>query len=603
MVLIVGIDFGTTNVRVSYLDPDSGRGSSSSLIGRDGVSVIMPAVIAFRRLPGGNVTIEVGEDADELVDDNNTLVIRNIKRWAVGSDHYVSEHLERSLEENGDSWPTWWDPVNRNVRLWNTTMKIEDVIQLILEKAVKRADLERAVAEWRAGCPVNSDLTYRKALISALSALGCTGRVEWTSEEPLLLLAFGMEANYLSNGSYLVYDIGGGSFDCAIAEISDGYMTVLSEEGIPTLGGVNIDEALTKELRYEGRPNALRVAKEQLSSDPGESIQLLGGYTLTNELITSVLEDEGFIDRTLEAALAAYRRAKLTWKRERHKGSPPMGTELDASSISGAHRSVWSLDYDDMVQDIDCVLLVGGPTQMPFFRDQLGQRLGEGTKIVTADDMVREAGRLDITQAALTVLSHGACYTFDQHHSPVTLDRIPASITLTVTDGESTSEDIYEAFHKLPFENPMADHVGPWTSLNSKGEKTYSVLIETADGEYVAHWGPSDMRMPRNGYRGPRSSGVRLALDRLGRVFVEVSAISEGMNLEEIANRSDVRIPFRLPRNPPVRILRDPFWQTELQKEKIRALYAEQEKYEAEKRAILHRNITDNPFGYGERSG
>ncbi len=356
---IVGIDFGTTNVRICEWEADSNQPTSSSRVGSGAVSSVMPAVIAFSRLPGGEVSIEIGEEADERNDDSDTrVVIQNIKRYAVGSDEYVSQHLEWSLKEEDDPWPTWWDPDSRSVRLWNKTMPVEEVIKKILKEAITRAGPEGAAAEWRTGCPVNSDLTYRKALISALTDLGCAGKIQWITEEPLLLLTLGMKIGSLEDGSYLVYDLGGGSFDCAIADISDGEMSVLSEEGIPTLGGMNIDDLLRKKLNYDGPPNQLRFAKEQLSSNPGTPVPLPGGRPLTQEDVNSVLEDERFVEKTLMSMLDAYKKAKLLWKRERHTEADPIGENLEEGSVADSYKSVWSLNYDDMKEDIDRVLLV-----------------------------------------------------------------------------------------------------------------------------------------------------------------------------------------------------------------------------------------------------
>ncbi len=379
-------------------------------------------------------------------------------------------------------------------------------------------------------------------------------------------------------------------------------MSVLSEEGIPTLGGMNIDDLLRKKLNYDGPPNQLRFAKEQLSSNPGTPVPLPGGRPLTQEDVNSVLEDERFVEKTLMSMLDAYKKAKLLWKRERHTEADPIGENLEEGSVADSYKSVWSLNYDDMKEDIDRVLLVGGPTQSPYFRNQLSRIFGN-EKIMTAEDLTQAAGRADVPDPALTAISHGACYTYNQQYIPVTLDRIPASITLTVTDGNSISEDRYEAFYKLPFNKPMADHVGQWVSLGSGGEKTYSVLIETADGDYVHRSEPTDMRMPREGYRGPLSAGVRIIVDRLGRIWVEIASISEGIDLQSIKDRHDLRNPFRLTPNQPVPILSNPFWQTEIQRTKINELYEEQRKYDYERAAILHHNITYNPFGYGERSG
>ena len=78
---IVGVDFGTTNVRIAVWD-SSEPNSVPQPVEFDG-STTMPAVIAFQRQPNGDVSTVVGVGADGLEDGDDTLVVRNIKRWAV----------------------------------------------------------------------------------------------------------------------------------------------------------------------------------------------------------------------------------------------------------------------------------------------------------------------------------------------------------------------------------------------------------------------------------------------------------------------------------------------------------------------------------------
>ena len=584
MKKIVGIDFGTTNVRIAQWDVDSEQNPTSSLIGRGG-GITMPAVIAFRRQPGGNVTTDVGEDADQLPDGPDVQVIRNIKRWALGSDPYVHYQLEGRLDQQDDPWPTWWDPDSRSVRLWNKTVPVQEVIRLIVKEALIRANLDGDVTEWRAGCPVSSDLTYRKALIAALADVGCSGKIRWIAEEPVLLLALGAQIGSLQDGAYLVYDLGGGSFDCAIAEISGGHITVLSEEGLPTLGGMNVDDALKARLLYEGSDQILRVAKELVSSGSNTRAPLPGGYTLTTQDVEIALEEGRFAEKTLFAALDAYKKAKLLWKRPDE--APPIGESL-------GNKSVWSLNYEDMVRDIDKVLLVGGPTRSPYFRNQLDEVFGK-EKIETTEELVRAAGREDINEATLTALSHGACYMHDDQYVPITVDRIPATITLRVTDG--SSGDRYEAFQKLGWGNPMMSttpmtpHKGEWVAIPSLSDRSehkiysYSVSIDSPDGDSLYAPISREMRLPSEGPTRPRVDRIRIILDCLGGVWGELEA---GMS-------SPIR--ERVP------IAQSPIWQTEIQREKMEHLYEEQKRHEENEANRLHRNLTSNPFGWQSDPG
>ena len=525
MKKIVGIDFGTSNVRITQWDADSGENSSSCQIGSIS-PFTMPTVIAFQRQPDGKVITTYGEDADALDDRAPDVeVIRNIKRWVLTSDDYVRQQVLWHLAQRDQSPPEWWDFETRSIRIWDEDVKGEDAIKQILKEAISRSGLAGAAAEWRAGCPVDSNLAYRNVLVSALDELGCTGRINWIAEEPLLLLTLGRAINSLEDGlRCLVYDVGGGSFDCAIVDANDDQLIVLASEGLP-VGGTDIDDMLMKHLDYDGPDQFLRVAKEQLYSEGApEEINLGGGQTLSRNDVENVLE--GFMNETMRAIMNAYNKAQL---------------QIRGSATYGGRQSEL---IESMRNEIDRVLVVGGPTHMPYFATKLKETFGYD-KVVEAEDLTLAADRGDIPDARLTALSHGACYMYDRdvvrdrrvenRYTPLTVDRIPAKITLSVTDGSTTVQDSYQPFQRLPFRPPTDPHVGDMifrravnegevSALDPIVDSAYSVLIEDADGQEIGHWGPIEMRMPRDGYTGPRADRIRLVVDRLGRVGVELGA-------------------------------------------------------------------------------
>ena len=126
-------------------------------------------------------------------------------------------------------------------------------------------------------------------------------------------------------------------------------------------------------LKYEGPPWDLRSAKEQLSSERTDEVELDNGHIISRQDVDDVLTKGEFIPKTLMAALDTYKRAKLLWNRT--EGSPPYG-----EIISGG--TVWSLQIEDMARDIDRVLVIGGPTLMPYFPGKLRQVFGD-EKIVS----------------------------------------------------------------------------------------------------------------------------------------------------------------------------------------------------------------------------
>ena len=121
---IVGVDFGTSNVRIATWDDESQLAPRSILIGKGEGAATMPAVIAFQR----DAPPLVGEAADELTDgaDADTVVVRNIKRWALTSDLYVDSHLK---EISKVTPPCWWNEETRCVKAFGEEFPVWDVIR------------------------------------------------------------------------------------------------------------------------------------------------------------------------------------------------------------------------------------------------------------------------------------------------------------------------------------------------------------------------------------------------------------------------------------------------------------------------------------------
>ena len=325
----------------------------------------MPVVVALQRRDDGTVSTVVGEDADSLEDGANTLVIRNIKRWALSSDAYVKWRLEVIETEA----PTWWNSEAGCVEAWEQQFQVRDLMAAILKEATGRAGLPERF-EWRAGCPAQAGHEYRSLLAGVLSDIAGQGRVEWVIDEPVLFLAAAQrnidpDSGFRLEGSYLVYDLGGGSFDCALVEVRDtGEMIVYGADGDPLLGGSNIDRELA--TRFNGAENLLRLAKEQVSPE-NPSVPFGGAVALTWDDVESQLKDGKFVQRSLMAMRDAYISARTVID------GKDSGTDEETGKLS----FVWQLGYEDMARDIDGVIMFGGPTRSPFFSQGLGRWFGD----------------------------------------------------------------------------------------------------------------------------------------------------------------------------------------------------------------------------------
>ena len=542
---IVGIDFGTTNVRISTWDPDDPNAGlpQSRLIGR-GDTTVMPVVVALRKQADGEVTLVVGEDADTLESGPETIVIRNIKRWALSGDSYVKWRLEISETER----PTWWNAEEGCVEAWEQHFQVSDLVSAVVAEAVSRAGLPDRF-EWRAGCPVQSGFDYRSMLAGVLTNLAGQGNVSWVVDEPILFLAAAQrnidpDSDFKLQGSYLVYDLGGGSFDCALVEVRDtGEMIVFGADGDPLLGGSNIDRELAS--KFTGAENLLRLAKEQLSPD-NPRIPFGGSVDLTWDSVESELKEGKFVQRSLMAMRDAYISGKtVVW-----------GESSAADAETGQMSFVWQLGYDDMKRDVDGVIMFGGPTRSPYFAQNLGRWFGDA-KVMQARDLIG-----GVADPELTGVSMGACYFPSGHNFQQVPSRLPYRVALENTSTGRDEDRVEYRPHQYFVDSfqPAEQFESPWLPQERDNPQEYELTIIDPDGVVLERQHVDSYLFPEN--RQP-ATGLRLVIDRLGPVYVEKK--SEGIGL---------------PWNKKFTMVENPPWQTEEQREMLEALRLRQREHE-----------------------
>ena len=503
---IVGVDFGTSNVRIATWDSESQPSPVSARIGPSDAST-MPAVIAFQR----DAPPVVGQAADERTDNADTVVVRNIKRWALSSDRYVDSHLQVNRVQP----PGWWNHDTRCVETpWGESFPVWDVIRQIMQEAFRRAGPSLAELggefQWRAGCPVQADLEYRSRLAELLSEFGSGNAVTSVVEEPVLFLVLARQMRALLPGcSYLVYDLGGGSFDSALAEVSDdGRMTVYASQGNPTLGGSLIDEMLTNRLGYTGRSDLLRVAKEQLHPSNDSTVDVDLDTALSWDDLTDVLRKDLFLEKTHVAMREAYISAKIVWKYDAN--APTLGYSLLPSCRLEQLPTAFA-------KDLDTVILCGGPSKSPYIRARMKEFFGD-TLVVTAEELIPS----EIPDPELTALSIGACYAVEENYNPTYIRRLPARISLTDTvTGDRQEYQPYQHFSDRNVFDPEVPFISPPLPLPPQEDPNgrYELTVAGLDGEIyaskVADW--------KSTHSVHHDRLVYLVIDRFGQVGIEVS--------------------------------------------------------------------------------
>lgn len=585
---IVGIDFGTTNVRISTWDmddPDAGL-PQPRIIGRGGTSY-MPVVVALQRQENNSVSIIVGEDADGLEDSTNTVVIRNIKRWAQASDPTEGRHIKERLDTMGIPHPTTWvwkeSESNKPgyIETWGQRFEFHALMREVLKEAISRANLPDEF-EWRAGCPVHAGIGYRTWLNEILTEFSRKGSINWIADEPVLLLALIRRMSYLQlGGSYLIYDLGGGSFDCALVEVpEDGKIIIHGADGHPLLGGSDIDRALKQQF-VDAPVNLLRFAKERVSPiDPVVPVSASASVTWND--VKAILTEQKFMLRSLMALRDSYVSAKLIWGRR--KSDFPCGPTIiendeddSVGDKTGATRFVWQLNYDDMKSDmvedaegniiLNNIILFGGPTRSPFFSDNLRRRFGDD-KVISTSDLLP-----GVSDPELVALSMGACYFAEDaeraedrvayaDYNYMVTNRLPVNITLT---GKQYGEIGYSAHQALSSGyGLLRSYESPVLRQNKDNPQEYELTITNPDGVVLKKHNINGFLEPGGGITNERNrqpaTSLRLIISRLGFVFVEMK--SEGVGL----SWTETFPVFPDPENDP------PPWQSETQRNAWREL-------------------------------
>jgi molecular chaperone DnaK len=336
---IVGIDLGTTNSLIGVMD----SGFPILIADRDG-SRLTPSVVY---LPETGDPV-VGAPADRMRALFPERTIYSVKRL-IGRRPGESEKEDFPFSVKSQSGRTV-------VEVGQRLLRPEEISSLVLKKL-------KADAETSLGNPVDRAVITVPAYFNDLQRLATKRAgelagfaVERIINEPTAAaLAYGLDR--LDDRSRIaVYDLGGGTFDISILELSEGVFRVLSTNGNTRLGGDDIDREL------------VRLLKERITGRHPE--------------LRQELDNKLFSARIREIAHAAKLRLStedmvqveipfLSGNRSFSYNLTRQELEAVARPIVRRTRSHCLRSLDDAKLDpvkLDEVILVGGVTRMPIVR-------------------------------------------------------------------------------------------------------------------------------------------------------------------------------------------------------------------------------------------
>ena len=316
---IVGIDLGTTNSLVAYMQGDS----PAVIPGEDGLNLV-PSVVA---LDETNQVI-VGNAARKFLIETSDRAVYSVKRLMGRGVEDIQEELKLFPFRLADDLQP--GEVLR-IKIGERTYTPPEISALILRQLKRNAErfFGGRVTKAVITVPAYFNDAQRQATKDAGRIAGLDV-LRLVNEPTAAALAYGLDKK--KNGIVAVYDLGGGTFDISILKLHDGIFEVVATNGDTHLGGDDIDNLLITialddirgDLGLDVRRNGEAVqqirkavieAKIALSSQPTTKldVELLGGKRYQREISREMFEAliQPVIDRTVGPTKQALKDAGL----------------------------------------------------------------------------------------------------------------------------------------------------------------------------------------------------------------------------------------------------------------------------------------------------
>ncbi len=315
---IVGIDLGTTNSLVAFMQGDR----PVVIPGEDGVNLV-PSVVAL----DDKDQIIVGNAARKYLIETSERAVYSIKRLMGRGIEDIQQELKLFPFQLADDLQA--GEVLR-IRLGEKTFTPPEISAFVLRQLKRNAErfFNAPVTKAVITVPAYFNDAQRQATKDAGRIAGLDV-LRLVNEPTAASLAYGLDKK--QNGIVAVYDLGGGTFDVSILKLHDGIFEVVATNGDTHLGGDDIDNLLITialddirgdmgmDLSRNGAVATIRKAvieaKIALSSEPSTTleVELPGGKPYQRQITREQFEQliQPIIDRTVGPCKQALKDAGL----------------------------------------------------------------------------------------------------------------------------------------------------------------------------------------------------------------------------------------------------------------------------------------------------
>ena len=418
---IVGIDLGTTNSLVAFMDLTGPR----IIPGADGDKLV-PSVVSIAQ--GGEVV--VGNPARELLMTQPDRTVYSVKRLMGRGLADVQQELKLfpfHVVAGSDSVI--------QLQLGDRTYTPPEISAMVLRQLKQNAEEYFGVPVSKAVITVPA--YFNDAQRQATKDAGRIAGLEvlrLVNEPTAASLAYGLDKR--ENGIIAVYDLGGGTFDISILKLHDGIFEVLATNGDTHLGGDDIDNLL------------LRIALEDLASEWSQDLsQDSEGVQRLRRAVIEAKERLSFVP----AATIELEYGGKKYQREINRQLfDKLITPIVDRTLGPCRNCI--KDAGISVDQIDEVVMVGGSTRIPLVRSAVESlfrskphtelnpdevvALGAAVQAAILSGAVDNKLLLDVTPLSLGIETMGGVVSKLIHRNST----IPASATenfTTAVDGQT----------------------------------------------------------------------------------------------------------------------------------------------------------------------
>ncbi len=337
---IVGIDLGTTNSLVAYMQGDA----PAVIPGEDGINLV-PSVVALDE----KSQIVVGNAARKYLIETPERAVYSVKRLMGRGVEDIQDELKLFPFRLADDIQP--GEVLR-IAIGNRTYNPPEISALVLRQLKRNAERFFGVQVTKAvvTVPAYFNDAQRQATKDAGRIAGLNV-LRLVNEPTAASLAYGLDKK--KNGVIVVYDLGGGTFDISILKLHDGIFEVVATNGDTHLGGDDIDNLL------------IAIALDDIRGDLGLDLSRNGEAVA--RIRKAVIEAKIALSSEASAKLEVDLPAGKKYRREISRdGFEQMIRPIIDRTVGPCKQAL--KDAGLKPSQIDEVVLVGGSTRIPRVR-------------------------------------------------------------------------------------------------------------------------------------------------------------------------------------------------------------------------------------------